>query len=279
MKPIATGKVNFNFVQGIRRLVRQTRLLLMIPIVSLLLVGCVDYDLDVSFDTPNRGAIVQSIKLGERFKAFSNETAQEWLNSLESRAKQLGGKSKRISDSELTVAIPFYYGADLEYKFNQFYNPADKEKDNQQPVADSTDLPQIKSHLSLNQNNFLLLLRNRLSYDLDLRSLSLLSSDGSVSIDPNSLLNLEFRLNTPWSARSVVRDENSISPESSKNEHQLVWQLKPGQINHLEAVFWLPSPLGIGAVVIALFVTAGIYLKYNVQIGAKKSNLPATPGI
>lgn len=275
---LAVSKVIVGVKQRVRGFVMQTRLLLFVMVASLLLAGCVDYDLDVSFDSPNRGAIVQSIKLGEQFTALSPATAQEWLNSLERRAKQLQGKSQRISDNELRVMIPFYYGAELEQKFNQFFNPTEKEK-KQPVVAASTDLPQIKSHLSLNQNNLLLLQRNRLSYDLDLRSLALVSSDGSVQVDPGSLVDLEFHLNTPWGARSVTKGQNTISPESSKNEHQLVWKLNPGQINHVEAVFWLPNPLGIGAVVIAIFVAAGINLKYNIQVGSKTTAFSATPKI
>lgn len=266
-------------VSNIRRFVLQTRILFAVLVASLLLAGCVDYDLDVSFDSPNRGAIVQSIKLGEQFTTLSPETAQEWLNSLERRAKQLQGKSQRISDTELTVTIPFYYGAELEQKFNQFFNPTEKAK-TQPAVTDNTYLPEIKSHLSLKQNNLLLLLRNRLSYDLDLRSLSRLASDGSVIVDPGSLLDLEFRLNTPWGARSVAKGEKAIKPESENKGHQLIWHLQPGKINHLEAIFWLPSPLGIGAVVIAIFVAAGINLKYNLGVGvAKKPTLATTPKI
>ena len=265
-------------VSNIRRFVLQTRLLFAIVVASLLLAGCMDYDLDVSFESPNRGAIVQSIKLGEQFTTLSPETAREWLNSLELRAKQLQGKSQRISDTELKVTIPFYYGAELEQKFNQFFNPTEKGK-KQTAVTANADFPEIKSHLSLKQNNFLLLLRNRLSYDLDLRSLSRLASDGSVIVDPGSLLDLEFHLNTPWGARSIAKGEKAIKPES-QNQGQLIWHLQPGKINHLEAIFWLPSPLGIGAVIIALFVAAGIYLKYNLGLGmAKKPTLVTTPKI
>ena len=255
--------------QAIGGFVLQTRLLLLVMVASLLLAGCVDYDLDVSFDSPNKGAIAQSIKLGEQFTKLSPETGKEWLNSLEVRAKQLQGKSDRISDTELTVTIPFYYGAELEQKFNQFFNSTEKGK--KQPAVNAyTDLPEIKSHLSLTQNNLLLLQRNRLSYDLDLRSLSRLASDGSVIVDPASLLDLEFSLTTPWGARSVAQGEKAIGPESQNQGHQLIWHLQAGKLNHLEAVFWLPNPLGIGAVIIALFVAAGINLKYNFGLEVAK---------
>ena len=226
-------------------------------LASLLLSGCVQYDVGVNFDNPHRGEIVQHIKLGERLMSFSGNSAIEWLNSIERRTQQLQGKTKR-SSQEITVAIPFNNGAELEEKFNEFFNPTGKKNDF---TSTAVELPNISSHLSLTQNNLLFLLRNRLSYDLDLRGLSLLSTKGNFLIGSDEILELKFSLNTPWGARSIESNQNAILPD--KTGRQLVWTLKPSQLNHLEAVFWLPSPIGIGAVVIALFVAAGIYLRYN----------------
>ncbi|MEM6403365.1 MAG: DUF3153 domain-containing protein, partial [Cyanobacteria bacterium P01_D01_bin.116] len=51
--------------------------------------------------------------------------------------------------------------------------------------------------------------------------------------------------------------------EPQKNNKQLSWKLKSGQLNHLEAVFWLPSPIGIGTLLIVLFVVLGFYFRYS----------------
>lgn len=238
--------------------IRPTRLWLVLG-ASLLLSGCVEYDVGVTFNSPHRGEIVQHIKLGERITSFSGDSAQEWLTSIERRVRQLQGKTKRVSNEEITVTIPFNNGAELEAKFNEFFNPVEKTD----AATTTEELPTIDSKLRLNQNNLLLLLRNRLSYDLDLRSLSLISNNGNVLISPGSILDLEFSLNTPWGARSVEKDDHAIHPESNRKGRQLVWTFKPGQLNHVEAVFWLPSPIGIGTVLIALFVAAGIYLRYT----------------
>ena len=139
-----------------------------------------------------------------------------------------------------------------------------------------TDLPKFESHLSVKQNNLLLVLRNRLTLELDLRSLSLLSSNGSLLVSPGGLLELDFSLNTPWGAQSIETVAGAIVPESFQEGKQLVWKLKPGEINYLEAVFWIPSPVGIGAVIIALFVAAGISLKYQlpaIGIGKKTQKI------
>lgn len=262
MKPAVIASQTNSLVQ--RRLVwglARSRLVWIMLLASLLLSGCVQYDVGVNFDNPHRGEIVQHIKLGERLTSFSGDSAQEWLNSIERRAQQLQGKTKR-SNQEVTVTIPFNNGAELEAKFNEFFNSTGK-KNSETVTNTAAELPNIGSHMSLAQNNLLLLLRNRLSYDLDLRSLSLISSNGNLLISPGEILELEFSLSTPWGARSVEKDEFAITPESFQLGRQLVWKLKPGQLNHLEAVFWLPSPIGIGTVVIVLFVAAGIYLRYN----------------
>ncbi|MEP0770592.1 DUF3153 domain-containing protein [Coleofasciculus sp. FACHB-SPT36] len=247
------------------------RVLWAMLLAVVLLSGCVQYDAGVRFENPNRGEIVQHIKLGEQLTALSSEQAQEWLDSLQRRARQLQGKTKRISNQEVVVTIPFASGAELEEKFNQFFNPPAK-KGSQ--AATDTDLPKINSHLSLRQGNFLFWIRNHLSYDLDLRSLGVLSTNGNVIVSPGSLFDLDFSLRTPWGARSVEKAENALNPVISEKGHLLVWTLKPGEVNHVEAVFWLPSPLGIGTLAIILLVVAGFYLKYNRGKGSGVSSAP-----
>lgn len=243
-----------------KKIFGQMRLLGVLILASVLLSGCVQYQVGVNFDNPNQGEIVQHIKLGERLTSFSSDSIAAWLDSIDRRARQLQGKAKRLSNQEVTVTIPFNNGAELAEKFNAFFNPTGKKKLEQ--AAQNSEIPQIDSHLKLNQNNFLLLVRNHLSYDLDLRSLELISTNGNLIVNSSPILEFEFSLNTPWGARSI-EVENTIHPESDSKGQQLLWRLQPGQLNHVEAVFWLPSPIGIGTVVIILFVVAGIYLRYK----------------
>jgi len=93
--------------------------------------------------------------------SFSGDSAQEWLNSIE--RQKLQGKTKRLSN-QVTVTIPFNNGAELEAKFNEFFNPTSKKSE--AITSKATELPNIDSQMSLTQNNLLFLLRNRLSYDL-----------------------------------------------------------------------------------------------------------------
>ncbi|MEG3842246.1 DUF3153 domain-containing protein [Microcoleus sp. herbarium14] len=246
-----------------------------------LVTGCVQYDVGVNFDSQTHGEIVQHIKLGERLTSFSSDTVAEWLKSVERRVRLLDGKAKRLSDTEVLVSIPFNNGAELEDKFNQFYNPIAPTANSRVASPLETDLPKFESHLSVKQNNLLLVLRNRLSLELDLRSLSLLSSNGSLLLSPGGLLELDFSLNTPWGAESIETTvAGALVPQSYQQGKQLVWKLKPGEVNYLEAMFWIPSPVGIGALIIALFVAAGIALKYQILpamgIGKKPQNIGQT---
>ncbi|PSB34662.1 DUF3153 domain-containing protein [filamentous cyanobacterium Phorm 46] len=269
-----------NIKDGTGKKKKQFFFLLPFVLCLLTLTGCVQYDVGVNFDSQTRGEIVQHIKLGEKLTSFSSETVGDWLKSVEQRVKLLDGKTKRLSDREVLVSIPFNNGAELEDKFNQFYNPIAQTNKSRVASRLETDLPKFESHLSVKQNNLLLLLRNRLSLELDLRSLSLLSSNGSPLLSPGGLLELDFSLNTPWGAESIKTVAGALVPASYAEGKQLVWKLKPGEINYLEAVFWIPSPVGIGALIIALFVAAGSALKYQLLpamgIGKKTQKIPQT---
>lgn len=252
--------------QGISK---RARIIFLIALASLLLSGCVKYDVGVNFNNSNYGEFVQHIHLGERLTTFSGDSVYEWLDSIERRARKLDGKTRRLSREEVVVTIPFNNAEELQTKFNQFFNPNLNEKGKYKDV--NTDLPKIESNILLFQNNFLLLVRNKLIYDLDLSSLALISNNGNVLANAGSILDLQFSLKTPWGAKvnnitqqtdqQTEQTESAVVPES--NGKQLTWRLNPGTLNHIEVVFWLPSPLGIGALIIILLVVLGIYIRYN----------------
>jgi len=105
--------------------------------------------------------------------------------------------------------------------------------------------------------------RNQLNYELDLRSLAVLSAKGSIIVSPGSLLDLQFSLQTPWGANILDVGDNTITPQIDEDGHLLVWTLIPGQLNRLGVVYWVPSPLGIGTIVIVLLISSGFYVKYK----------------
>ncbi len=234
-------------------LLKRSCLLCFLLVASLLLSGCVRYDVGIRFDSPNRGEIVQHLHIEERLKRFSDGTVQQWLALIEARTHQLGGELEHLPDDDRLVRIPFTSSGDLQTKFNQFFSPVEGDRS-------ASALPSIAAQLTIATSNLLLVERNHLRYDIDLRSLGVLSSSGSLLLSPASLIDLEFRLQTAWGAHSIAAATNQ--PVGQRAGKTLVWQLVPGEENHLEAVFWLPSPLGIGTLAIALLVALGSYLKY-----------------
>ena len=247
---------------------QRSRQIWLLLLASLLLSGCVRYDVGIRFDSPNRGEFTQHIQLEERLQRFSGSTAQQWLTLIEQRTHKLGGRIDRLPDNDLLVTIPFTSSGDLQTKFNRFFSPLDQAS----AAAAAITLPLIASNFTLATSNLLLVERNHLLYDLDLRSLGVRSSSGSLLLSPVSLIDLEFQLQTPWGAKSIPSASNQ--PVTALSGKTLMWQLVPGELNHLEVVFWLPSPLGIGTLAIVILVLVGRFLKYPRSLVALTDAVP-----
>ena len=259
-------KNSFNTLSVIGKLLWRMRRVICIVAIALLLSGCVEYDVGTTFHNANSGELVQKIQLGDRLTSFSGESVYDWLDDIQSSARQVGGRTKRVSQKELIVTIPFSSGHELQEKFNKFFHPNHKKnakskvksKDNQA----NSEFNQIESNLVVSDNNFIFFDRERLIYNLDLRSLGLISNKGNALVNTDSILDLEFALNTPWGAKNIEKSENALPAE--KQGDKLVWELKSGKLNHVEVVFWLPNPFAIGTLLIVLFVWGGIFLRYTV---------------
>lgn len=235
-------------------------------VLALLLTGCVDSFVGIRFDSPQRGEITQHLRLAD---SLNSQTTRQWLDLIQRQSRALGGHVDRTRQA-LTITIPFTSGADLERKFNQLLSDALIKTDLNHPLA--SPLPAIDAHFSFHQSNFLLVERNRLRYDVDLRPLGVQTAGGNVVASPAKLLDLEFSLITPWGARSV---KGALLPEPVAGDRGLNWSLVAGQQNRIEAVFWLPNPLGIGTLVIVLLVLVGLYVKSQVQPTRSETVIPS----
>lgn len=235
----------------------------LLPIVlclATLLTGCVDYEVGVNFATPYSGEIIQHIKVSDKLINLAPSDTKQWLNSLERRSRKLDGKVEKLDSQELLLTIPFGNGAELAQKFNQLFQTSIVP--NATIPKEQVELIQLNSQVSLEQNNLVFVERNHLDLVIDLRALKVLSQQDKIIIDPDSIADLEFKLTTPWIARSVS-DQANLQPSKNPLNKGLVWQLHPGQMNHLEVVFWLPSPIGLGAVIITILMILGYLLKYR----------------
>ena len=239
----------------LRRFIK-LRLLWFILIAVLLLSGCVHNDVGVNFFDANHGEIVQHIRLKSQSSSLGSSLdeaiATTWVESLEQRTKALGGRTRHPEAQEWLMTIPFHNAEDLQLKFNQLFQPQS---------AQRQELP--TSRLQIKTKNRLMWQRHYLQYDLDLRSLrATLQGDLSKSVD------LEFKLKTPWGAQVPVADDK-LSSNLYKSGRQLVWKLKLGVMNHIEAIFRVSSPIGIGFCVISLMVIGGAMVKVLSLSGAE----------
>jgi hypothetical protein len=229
------------------------RLAILFCAIAIGLSGCVKYDTGVNFSSLNYGEIVEHIQLGEQLNSFNQQAVQTWIASIEQRTKQAEGKIERISDREFKIIIPFNSAQELVAKIDRYFNPT---------PADREDRATFNAHMQINQSNFLLVVRNQLIYDIDLRSLSLKSSDPQATVAAQNFVDLDFRLQSPWGVQNSDAPGNIVGVKVA-DRNQVHWQLKPGEINHIDAIFWLPNPLGIGAILISLISAGGYYFKYR----------------
>ena len=236
-----------------------TRFLLpLILCMATLLTGCVKYDVGVNFTTPYSGDITQHVRVSNQLADLAPDDTKQWLRSIEKRSRKLDGKVEKLNPQEVLLTIPFGNGAELAEKFNRLFQT--QVTPNATIPVEQRELVKLDSQVSIHQSNLVFVERNSLDLAIDLRALKALDRQDKIIIDPNSVADLEFQLTTPWIAHSVS-SHSTLQPINSGKT--LIWQLQPGEINHIEAVFWLPSPVGIGAAAIILFSIFGFILKYR----------------
>lgn len=229
--------------------------------VTILLSGCVDYDIGLQFDSQTHGVWSQRIQLGGRFSALSASTQQAWLDAIAQRAEALGAQVHQPQPQQLDIRLPFNSGPDLVARFNQFFSPAAEF-----PTVAGVAVPQVR--LDLTQRNWLVVLQTHLTWQVDWAEARPAQPVDLVSADPVALAEVTFHLDTPWGSRL-----DEALPDATWQKSR-VWQIPPMGTTTVEATFWLPSPIGIGAVAIAGLVGLGYGLKYGFGRPPSPSRLP-----
>lgn len=111
--------------------------------------------------------------------------AQPWFDQIERQSRQLGGRTQRLNQREMRVKIPFGTAQELEQRLNQFVQTPQL-KSRQRTATPPPVLPVIQSRFRVQEQNFLLFVRDRLSFDLDLGALGLQSPEGELILSPDA---------------------------------------------------------------------------------------------
>jgi Protein of unknown function (DUF3153) len=234
------------FTNWLHRLINR-QLVIIFLTIAIGLSGCVKYDTSINFTNLGDGEIIEHIQLGEQLNNFSQNAVKTWIASIRQRTTQAQGRLERLSEREYKVTLPFNNPQELVTKIDSYFNPATQSE--------------TKSQIHIERRNLLLITRNHLTYDIDLRSLSLDVADAKVAIDAANAVDLDFSISSPWGVKNS--DIQNATMIASSDARQITWQLKPGKINHIDAVFWLPNLLALGAVAIGLISAIGYYIKYR----------------
>ena len=238
--------------------------LVLAGLVLLLCSGCVQYRMELAFNWLGGGTIVQNLKWDEEVGKFvgkySEAAINEFTHEIDRRTQAAGGRSDRLSDSEMMVEIPFESYTQLASKFNAFFDRplqllssgkipqagyAVGDGKGMQPVLPSLLVDRVSGpkELEVSKQGFFFADRYDLSYVIDLTELSLPSSGGFLTLSADRLLDLRFALKTPIAA--------STSNATVRAGNQLEWHLDTGNLNQVTASFWTPSPVGIVVLVAA----------------------------
>jgi hypothetical protein len=224
-------------------------------VTLVLLAGCVEYDLDIRFDSQTHGQMVQHLHWVETVPPAQLRT---WQTALAARVKTVGGQVKWTEGTTATVTVPFNNGAELEQRFNQLFEGG----------RAGLALPSgetVSATLALTQGNWLVAIRNHLVLTLDFTEIPTGKTLAAPVLQGVELLTGQVQLTTPWGINPLPLDPNAaLAPDNSANQ----WPLHGGQINQIEADFWIPSPIGIGAAAIALLMAIGYGLRYGLGMGS-----------
>ncbi len=213
--------------------------LIVLTVLALGLTGCIDYQLGIQFDSQTHGVLIQTLHLDNQFVALNGEARQQWLQIFIEEAKSFSGKATSLDDGSLQLRIDFYNGVDLTEKFNQIF--AKDGLMTQVPGA-----PPLLAHMDLTQQNWGVALLNHLQADIDLTALKADKAIGAGgALDRWRTLNLSIEI-------------------GAMGEHNQ-WSLTPGQVNKVDTTFWVPSPIGIGAVVITLLCAGGYGVRHGLS--------------
>ncbi len=242
------GRGNWHVGRGMNIGLKRIASLLALGLL-VLLTGCIQYDLDVQFDSQTHGQIVQRLQWRDAL-GVTPAAVQSWQQALTQRVHTVGGRVRVQGEGQIEITIPFNNGADLQQRFNQFFGEGEPLPRLQLPGGEP-----IAATLTVTQGNWLVAIATHVTLWVDLRSVPVFTDS------PSALL----RQVQVWQGQVSFTTPGPVWDDRAQAVRTTPWQLQPGAINQIEVRFWVPSPIGIGAGAIALGVAIGYGLKYRWQ--------------
>jgi hypothetical protein len=218
---------------------------LLLIALAMMISGCADYDLGLNFRHAQSSQLVQQVRIDRRFTDLASPGSQQWIQALVQQTHHWGGRVQHQDEEAVIISLPLGGARDLEEKFAQLMAPL------------QTNPLGVQTELRLQQSNWLLAVRDRLTLQADLRGLGIQDKAGQALVTPGRLLALTVHLTTPWGFQRV-------EGTAAVQQHRLTWVLQPGVVNNLDVVFWLPNPLGWGALIIGMLMGGGWLIRSRV---------------
>lgn len=219
-------------------------LLLLLLLLASMLGGCVEVRTELRFAGPGR------LQVSHELRSLSG-TPGPWQQRLAARLAGAGFHASRSGGLTRLEGGVLPAEAALEELAASF-----------REAAVLADLPLPLPSIDFHERNWLLGVRQHLSFSIDLRDLPPL---------PGLALSIDLH---PLGQRGLDRAE-PLAPERSGPGH-LRWPLQPGQINTLSVHGWRWSPLGLGSMAIALLLPLVLLLqRLRRQLGFGLPELPA----
>jgi hypothetical protein len=218
-------------------------LLLSLLLLASLLGGCVQVQSDLRFEGPGR------VQVSHRLRSTSGP-AIPWQQRLGADLAELGFRPEGRGDQRIlrTAVLPAREGLDTFAASVQ-----------RAALLGGVELPAPR--LDLQERNWLLGVRQRLTLEIDL-----------TALEPLPGLELELGL-SPLRPRAV----RQAGPESVVIDRDGVrWPLRAGRSNRLELSCWRWNPLGLGGAAVLLAVMLALVLQVIRQsLGFGLPQLPA----
>jgi len=219
-------------------------LLLLMVLLASLLGGCVEVRTELHIAGPGRLQVSHAVH-------SQSGTPGPWQRRLAVLLEQQGFRSRSLGADTRLVTEVLPAGEALRRLATSF-----------ETAARLADLPLPPPHLSIEEHNWLLGVRQRLQLSLDLSDLP-------------SLPGLALAIDLDPFAAGSVRQAAPLAVEHS-GHGRLHWPLQPGRRNSLELHSWRWSPLGLGALAIALLLPLVLFLqRLRRQLGFGLPELPA----